>query len=185
MHQPARQQKTHQQHRDRVSRGHLPVQIELEAAQQRPHDHALQAVGTAGEPVELVGQLEQDQRETQRDHDAGEIGAAHDGERAESAECGGRRGAHHQTHHRVGVDVFGKQRRAVRPEAQEGRMAQGDDAGVAQDQVQRDRKQRDDGDLVDDQRVLLEQPGRGQRGQPEHGLPGAPAGLVHQAASRR
>jgi len=50
-------------------------------------------------------------------------------------------------------------------------MAQRYDAGVAQDEVQRNGEQRDDGDLVDDERMAGQCQRRGKGQQPQHGLP--------------
>ncbi len=54
---------------------------------------------------------------------------------------------------RVGHHVLGEQRRGVGADAEEGRMAERDDAGVAEDQVEREREQRQDRDLVEQQRL--------------------------------
>jgi hypothetical protein len=89
--------------------------------------------------------------------------------------------AHGQAHQRVGHHMLGKQRRAIGAHAKEGRMPQRDDAGVAQDQVQRQRKQRQDGDLVDQRRMRGKHKGRGPQQHPGAQLPSAPA---HRRAQR-
>ena len=68
-----RQQEQHEQRRQAVGVGGAADEIEVEAAEQRPDDHALQAVGAAGEPVELVGELVQHQRDAERHHQAREV----------------------------------------------------------------------------------------------------------------
>jgi hypothetical protein len=54
-------------------------------------------------------------------------------------------------------------------------MAERDDAGIAEDEVQRDGQQREDGDLGQDQHVRRQDEDRPDRDQPEPDLPDLPA----------
>jgi hypothetical protein len=136
MHQAPRQQEDHQQHGERVPRRRLAHQVEFKAAQQGSHGHPLQAVGTTGQPVQLVGQFQQQQGHAQRDHEPGQVRPAHDGERADCAQRRRCHDADRQAHQRIGHHMLGKQRRRIGPETEKGRVAQRHDAGVAQDEVQ-------------------------------------------------
>ena len=154
-----------QQHR--VGAGDPAAEVEREGAERRadrPHDDALQAVGAAGQPVELVGELVQDQGDAERDHQAGQVGAAQDEKAGQEAEQRRRadRGGHAEPG--IGRQQLGAQGRAVRAEAEERGVAERHDAGVAEDQVEREREQREDRDLVEDEGLpRKEQPGRRQR----------------------
>ena len=59
-------------------------------------------------------------------------------------------------------------------------MAERDDAGIAEDQVERQREQADDHDLADQHQVAGEQEVGGDRQQPERDLQRLPA-VVRQA----
>ena len=93
------------------------------------------------------------------------------------------RPADDQRQQRLGDDpVLGQQARGVGAEAEEGRVAERDDAGVAQDQVEREREQAEDGDLGEDQMPAGQEIDRGQRGQPEDDLQRMPARPGGEAA---
>ena len=77
----------------------------------------------------------------------------------------------------------GEQRRGVGAEAEEGGVAERDDAGVAEDQVERHGEQGDDGDLVEQQRVPRQQQPRERQRRQQRELPPAPA--RRRAARRR
>ena len=123
----------------RVGVGDPAGEIELEACKrgeghrQRADDDARQAVGAAGQPVELVGELVQDRGDAERHHQPGQVGAAQDQHARRQAEQRARGDGDDQADDRIGQDVLGEQRRRVRAEAEERRVAERDDAGVAQD----------------------------------------------------
>jgi hypothetical protein len=146
-----RQHKQRQQHGDRIAGCRAPAQVKLKAAQQRPHHHALQTVGTAGEPVQLVSQFHQNQSNAQGHHQAGQIGATQNSGTAQGAQNGGCQHAHQQTQQRIGHHQLGKQGRRIGTHAKKSGVPQRHDAGVAQNQIQRQRKQRHHGNLIDDQ----------------------------------
>ena len=86
----AAHQEQQEQHDQRVPVGGVAVEVELEHAEQRPHVHALQAVGAAGQPARAVGGLQQQQAEAERDHDQREMPEARDDEAHQVAEQPGR-----------------------------------------------------------------------------------------------
>jgi hypothetical protein len=61
MHQAPRQQEDHQQHGERVPGRRLARSGRIQSGPAGAHHHALQPVGSAGQPVQLVGQFQQDQ----------------------------------------------------------------------------------------------------------------------------
>ena len=117
---------------------------------------ALQAVDAAGVLGELVRGLEQHQRHAHRHHQAREVRAAQHEEARHVARERGDGDRHGEPQQRVAEAVLGEQPRGVRADAEERRVAERDDAGVAQDEVEREREQRQDRDLVDQRRVLPE-----------------------------
>ena len=80
-------QEQHEQHGEAVDVGGLAENIEREVAEQRLHHDALQAVGAAGD-VETVRDLAQHQRDAERHHQAGQVGAAQHQEAGDEAEHG-------------------------------------------------------------------------------------------------
>ena len=175
MHESAQQQKKYQADRHRVPGGGAAVEVELKTAQHRGHHHTLQAIRTARQPIELVGQLQQDQRHAQGHHKAGQVRAAHDGQAAHSAQYGRHGRRDQQADEWIGHHQLGKQRGGICAGAKEGGMPERDDAGVTQHQIERDCKQRHDRDFADQQRMAGHYQRRQQRQQPEHWLPGLPA----------
>ena len=89
-----------------------------------------------------------------------------------------------QADQRIGHHVLGEQRRGVRAEAEERGVAERDDAGVAEDQVERDREQREDRDLVEQQRMRRQQQPRQRQRREQRQLPPAPARRAAQRARR-
>ena len=85
----------------------------------------------------LVRRLEQHEADAERHHQAREIRAAHDEEaRREADERAGRAGDD-EAAERLAPAVHGEQPRRVRADAEEGRVTERDDAGVAEDEVER------------------------------------------------
>ena len=143
------------------------------------HHHALQAVGAAGQPVELVGQLVAGSSATP----SVTISRVRSVPRristlVTSPSSAPTRDRDGQADQRVGHHVLGEQRRGVGAEAEERGMAERDDAGVAEHQVERHREQRDDRDLVEQQRL------RGQQ-QPATANSDQPAAPAPTSASAR
>ena len=191
MHDPARQQHQDEQRRQAVGVGGAAVEIELEAAEQRRHRDALQAVGTTGDVGQRVGELAHHQRDAQRHHQPREIAAAQHEEAGEEAQHGRRRCCEREAGERIAGDVLGQQAGRIGAEAEEGRVPQRDDAGVTQDQIEREREQRQDRDLVQDQMLARGQEQRAEGEQPEDALqpsasaPALPGCAARPASARR
>ena len=113
---------------------------------------ALQTVGAAGDFRDLVGDLAHDQRDPERHHEPREVRAAQDEKAGRKAEHGGGKAGGDQRQHRLVDDrVLGEQRRHVGAEAEKGGMPERHDPGIAQNEIERERKQRKPGDLGEDQ----------------------------------
>ena len=141
-----------------------------------PHDDALEAVGAAGELRNLVGDLAHDERDAERHHQAREIGAAQDQKAGGESEHGGAQAGHQQRKHRLGDDaVLGQERAGIGAQTEEGGMAERDDAGIAENEVEREREQGEPGDLGEDQVPPGQQEHARHRRQPEDVFERAPA----------
>jgi colicin import membrane protein len=181
LHEAAREDEDEREDDERIRVRGPPREVEREARErrpgdrERPHRDALQAVGAAGEPVELVGELVEDRGDAERHHQPRQVAAAQDEGARREAEQRARRDRDDEADERVGHHVLREQRRGVGAEAEERGVAERDDAGVAEDEVERDREQGDDRDLVEQQRLAgQQQPRQRQRGE-ERDLPPAPA----------
>ncbi|MPM93760.1 hypothetical protein SDC9_140902 [bioreactor metagenome] len=133
--QPGHQE--HRQHDDKgVDEGRLAPQVEFEQAQHRINDDALQAVGTAGDAGQAVGKLAEQHADPNGDHQSGQIGAAHD----QVAQCIAQRGADQQGKQQAGEGfapaMLSQQPCGISPATEECRMADGQDAGIAQRQIE-------------------------------------------------
>ena len=187
----ARDEQNEREHDERVGVGGSPGEIEVEALQRRErdrdraHDDALQAVGAAGQPVELVGELVEDRGDAERHHQPRQVAAAQDEDARRQAEERARGDRDDQADDRIGHHVLREQRRRVRAEAEERGVAERDDAGVAEDEVERDREQGDDRDLVEEQRLRRQQQPRERQRREQRELPPAPARVAAQRARRR
>ena len=170
---------------ERIGVGGLAVQVEAEIVEDRPHLHALQAVGAAGEPARAVRRLVQQQAHAERDHDQGEMAEARDDEARSVADDPGHRRADQQPGDRLAPAGLRDEAGRIGPEPEERRMAERHDPGIAQNEIEREREQRRDGDLAREHEVVREQPERQQRGEPEHDLDRMPARLRLQIGVRR
>ncbi len=133
---------------------------------------------------EAVGELAQQQRDAERHHQPRQVGAAHDEKRGDEAEHHGGKARDQQRQHRLVDDVMQRQQaRRIGADAEERRVAERDDAGIAQDQIEREHEQREPGDLGQDQVAVREQQDRHQRQRPEQHLAPAPAREVGDAGS--
>ena len=181
MHQAPREQKAHEQNRHRIRRGGARAEVKCKTPEQRAHHHALQAVGPAGEAVETVGQFQQHEGHAHGDHEAREVGSAHDHRAGDEAEQTARCACHDQAGERVGQHPFGKQTCRIGTRTEEGRMAKRDDAGVAQDQIEREGEQGQDGDFVDQRRMRRKRHQRSRNAGPRCPFQTPPARVGQEA----
>ena len=152
MHDPPRQQEQQEQHGERVEEADLAEHVECEQAEDRLHLDALQPVGTAGDVRKALRQRLQQQRDSQRHHQPGEIDAPDHQEAGEKAEHRGGKARDDQRQHRFADDAVQRQQPGrIGADPEERGMAERNDAGVAEDQIERQRKQRQPHDVGHDQ----------------------------------
>ena len=173
-HQPAQRHEQQQRDRQRIPGRRAAIEIEGEATGQRAHRHALQAVGAAGHAGQGVGEFEQQRGGAQRHHQARQVAAAQHARAGEGAAAGRQRRRQRQAGQRVGRQVLGAQSRRVGADAEERRVAQRHDAGIPEDEIEREREQRDDGDLAHQRRLQGQHGGQRQGQGPGRDLPGPP-----------
>ena len=117
------------------------------------------------------------QRDAERHHQPRQVDAADDEEAGQKAERHGDETGHDQRDDRLGDDAVQRQQpRGIRADAEEGGVPQRDDAGVAEDQIERQREQRQPNDVGHDQVAGGKQERAGRRENPERDFGRAPAG---------
>ena len=163
MHKAPRQPEHDEQHGHAVPIGRLAVEIEGEHAEHRLDVHALQAVDAAGEIGQLVGRLVEHHRNAEGHHQSRQVGPAQHQEAGEETRCGGHQRGACQAQQRVAPAVLGHQSRGIGAEPEERGMAERDDAGIAEDQVERHRKQGQPQYVGHDQVARWKQEGAGKR----------------------
>ena len=152
VHDPSCQQEQQKQHNKAVEEADLAEHVEGEQAQDRLHRDALQPVGAAGDVGKAFRQRLQQQRDPERHHQPGQIDAPDDQEAREKADHRGGKPGRHQRHHRLVDDaVQREQSGAIGADAEERGMAERYDTGIAQDQVERQREQREPHDFRHDE----------------------------------
>ena len=177
IHDPARQQEQQEQHDQRVEEAGLAEHVERKQAEDRRHLDALQPVGAAGDVGEAFRQRFQQQRDAERHHQPGQVDAADDKETGEEAEHHGDETGHDQRNDRLVDDAVQRQQpRRIGADAEEGGMSERDDAGIAEDQIERQREQRQPQDVGHDQVARRKQERAGRRENPERDFGRAPAG---------
>ncbi len=185
MDQPPRAQEHHEQHGERIAVGGVAVEVEIETAEQRPDVHALQPVAAAGQPARAVGRLLQQQAEAERDHDQRQMPKARDHEARGVAEQSGGGGADDEPGQRLAPDEFREQAGGIGGGAEKGGVAERDDAGIAEDEIEREREQRGDRDLAGELEIGRQEEKRQQCSEPERGLERVPARLRLEIFDRR
>jgi len=182
--QSPRHQEEDEQNHERIGVGGGAVEIELEDAEELPHAHALQTIGAAGQPARAVGRLGEQQAKAERDHDQREVAKARDDETRDISEQAGSRGGDHQTGQRLAPAPFRNQARGVGGKAEIGGMAERHDAGITENEIERQREQRRDGDLARQHEVVGSEHERKQRCEPERNFHRPPADLGLEIALR-
>jgi hypothetical protein len=143
---------------------HREVVRQVDDAEELAARHALQAVFAAGEPG-LQRDEEHHLRERQRDHREVDALAADGHDAEDPAEEGAAQGAGDEAQlGREAPDLHGMARH-IRRAAQEGRMAEGQQARETQQQVERRGEQREAHELHHEHRVGAEERRRDERDQ--------------------
>jgi hypothetical protein len=163
--------------------GGLAVEVEPEHAEDRVDLHAREPVRPAGEPAGLVGDLQQDRRDREREHEQRQrLGAQDDragGQPEQRRHAGGRRELQERLRH---AELRAQDSRGIGAEPEERAVAERDDAGVAEDQVERQREQDEDQDARPERQVLRQQEESRQREHPRRPLRPADARIDGIAA---
>ena len=131
-----------------------------------------------------VGDFAEHQRDAERHHQPGQIRAAQHQEAGDEAE---RRRNHAGTHQRddrlVDDAVFRDQPGEISGDAEKRRLAQRDDAGIAEDEIERQREQSQDRGIFEDQILVGKQPDAGKGEDPERDLERRPAAAAPEIAA--
>ena len=123
----------------------------------------------------LLASFFEHQAEAEREHDQRQMAEpADDKARGVTDDAGGERGDD-KPGDRLAPAVFGEQTRRIGADAEERGMAERDDAGIAEDQIERQSKQCGDGDLARQDQIIGEQRKWQKRRQPERDLDRLPA----------
>ncbi len=135
--------------------------------------HPAEAVGTARDRGRLVGDLQTHGRDRQREHQLREAPCAQDdGTRRDAEHPGGDSGGEEEHDRLVKPELGGEDAGGIGAEAEERAVAERHDAGVAEDQVERQREQDVGEDARAEQEVLRQHEEDGQRGDPREGRAG-------------
>src|SRR5439155_18949828 len=116
--------------------------------------------------------------------DEGEVAESGNDETRDISERAGGGGSEDQTGQRLAPAPFRNQTRGVGAKAEIGRMAERYDAGVTEDEVERQREQRRDGDLARQHQVVGGEHEWKQCCEPEGNFDGLPANLRRERALR-
>ncbi|OIQ65525.1 hypothetical protein GALL_529160 [mine drainage metagenome] len=179
MHDPPRQQEQHKQDGKGVEEADLAEHIKSKKAEDRRHLDALQPIGAAGDVGKALGQRLQQQRDPQRHHQAGQVDTPDHQEAGEEADRHGGETRDHQRRQGLRDDaVQREQPGAIGADAEEGRVAERNDTGIAEDQIERQREQREPHDVGHDQKAGGKQERAGERQNPERNLAPVPARVL-------
>ena len=113
--------------------------------------------------------------DAERDHEARQIGAAQDEETGGEAEEPRDEGRGDEAEQRIGRDLQCEQPGRIGAGAEKGGVAERHDAGEAEDEIERQREQRENGDLVEQQRRPGQYEGRAECRDPEQDFGPSPA----------
>jgi hypothetical protein len=172
-------EETDEQHDQAIDIGVVAVEIEIEPPQHRRDFDALQPVGAAGDVGIAVGELTEHQRHAKRHHQPGQIRAAQHQKAGDKAERGGDEArADERDDGLVDDAVFGDEAGKISGDAEKRRLAERDDAGIAEDEIERQREQSQDRAVLEDQIFVREQPDRGESENPECDFERRPAGAA-------
>ena len=100
----------------------------------------MQPIGAARQPARAVRRLGQQQAETQRDHDQRKMLEARNDEAGEVSKQAGGRGSGCKAAQRLAPAPFRDQACGIGAKAEIGGMAERDDARIAEDEIERERK---------------------------------------------
>ena len=119
----------------------MAPEVEAEQAEERRHSTDLEPIIAAGKPVRLVCEFGKQRADRQRQHHQRHAGRVQDEDTDEHTEQASQDGGDDQTQQRVIGEMRSKDSRCVSTEAKEGGMAQRDDSGLAEREIEREREQ--------------------------------------------
>ena len=147
MNDPPRDQEPDEQHHRGIDVSGFTKDIELEHAEDRIDLDALQPVIAAGKAACLIGVLEQNRHDRQRQHQKRHAGRVQNHRTGDQPEQRRNRDRREVTQDRVGRDVNRKQAGRVGANPKECRLPERHDAGVTEREIKRERKQDPDQNL--------------------------------------
>ena len=112
-------------------------------------DAEVEPIGATGQPGVLVGELAEHQRHAHRHHQPSQIGAAQQQRRGREANKRGREDCRDEAQDWIVVACIGENGGRVGADAEERRLAQRDDAGQSENEIERQREQSRDQRFVD------------------------------------
>ena len=140
--QPPHQQPAEEERDQAIDESRLAEDVELEEPEDRIGLHAGEAVGAAGEPGRLVRDFEQDRGDGKREHQQRQRFGSENHGAGRDAEQRGHHRRGDQLQERIGDAVFrAEDAGGIGAEAEERAVAERDDAGVAEDQIERQREE--------------------------------------------
>ena len=172
---PARDRKQNEEDGETVERRvALPGEADREQSEHGRH-REVETVRAAGDPAVAVGQFSQHQRNAQRHHQSRQVGAAKQERRADETDEGGDRGANGEPKRGLGEPLARENGRGVSAETKERRVAERDDSGQPENEIERQSEQAGDERFVDDRRARRQSEDQGQNREPEHDFRPPPA----------
>ena len=140
MNDPAYRQPAQEQHDQAVDIGGLAEQVEAKPAEDRPDLHPLQPVIAAGQPARLVDRLVEHRGDDQGQHQQGEPRRTQDDEARQQPDQRRGRRSGKKPGDRLAPAMGGKEPRGIGAGAEKRGLAQGDDSGIAEHQIGRQRE---------------------------------------------
>ena len=180
LHDPPRQRERREQHRQTVERG---VALAGEADRKQMEyrrEFEVQSVGAAGRPGIAIGEFAEHQADAERHHQARQIGAAQHERRGREAEEASHEAGENEPDERIADATARQNRRAIGADSEKRGMAERENAGIAEDQIERHREQAGDQDFIDQQRARGQREDQQDEQDPEGDLSIAPARAARQ-----
>ncbi len=149
----------------------MAEKIEPIGAEHRRHGDALQTVGASRKVGEFVREFEAYQGDAERHHQTSQIGTPQHQKARRKTESGSDQPGTKEGNGRLDDDfILGEKACRIGPHAEEGRMAQRDDARIAEDKIERKRKQAPDRGLGKDEMAARQEIDGRESGEPEGGF---------------
>ena len=132
----SRKEKEHEQCRQAVEIRCASAEIERELSEQRAGDDALQTVGAAGDVIEAIGKLVENERDAECHHEPRQIRAAKDEHTRQQSQERTDGDGHREAHQGIRHQVLCEERGDVGAGPKECGVSERDDAAVAENQIE-------------------------------------------------